>query len=305
MGIDATIGRLAESQHGVIAHRQAVALGATPDAIRHRLGTGRWQALRYPRVYGIGGSPRRWEQRLMGLVLAAGPGAAASHRSAAALLRVPGFPRGPVEVTTPRRWRQRADPACVHSSRLLLPEHVTRVEGIPTTSAARSLIDLAAVLRPGQLARAFDNCLARGIVTTAAVEDATRLLASRGRAGIALMRLLLDERSYGYVALPSELEALFLAVVRDAGLPEPERQVDVGGSEWVGRVDFAYPRRKLLIELDSRRHHTALLDLESDRIRDNRLTSSGWRIVRITWAQLTTSPEEVVSLLRQLLAHAA
>lgn len=305
MDIDIDIASLGESQHGLVTYSQALAIGASHDDVQRRVRHGRWGATQYRGVYRIAGSPRSWEQALLALVLAAGPGAAASHRSAAALLHVPGFRRGAPEVTTPRRWRQRADRAMVHSSRILPPEHVTRVAGIPATAPARLIVDLAGVLRPGQVARALDNCLAQGIVTLAAIGETTAALAKRGRRGIAEMRRLLDERSPGYVPPASGLEAQFLATIERAGLPQPSRQVDVGGDDWVGRVDFVYLEQRILIEIDGRRHHTALLDLEADRVRDNRLAAAGWRVIRITWEQLVKHPDRVVALIRQLLAGAA
>jgi very-short-patch-repair endonuclease len=171
-----------------------------------------------------------------------------------------------------------------------------------TTRVARTLVDLAGVLPAGRIERAVDGCLSDGIVTVDALRHVTDQLSARGRTGIALMRGLLAERSgSGYVAATSELEARFLRIVRRAGLPEPVRQLNVGGRAWIGRVDFAYPGACVLIELDGRRYHSAKLDLESDRLRDNRLVAAGWRVMRVTWDQVHRHPDEVVSLVRRAL----
>ena len=86
------------------------------------------------------------------------------------------------------------------------------------------------------------------------------------------MRRLLADRSDGYIPPASETEARFRDLVREAGLPDPVRQLDVGDDEaWIGRVDVAYPPARLLIELDSRRHHSSKLDVEADAARDRRL----------------------------------
>ena len=105
----------------------------------------------------------------------------------------------------------------------------------------------------------------------------------------------------------SELEAIFKELLRLAGLPEPVRQLDVGDSHgWIGRVDFAYPPLRLLIELDGRRFHSALLDRRADARRDQRLRAAGWReVVRLSWFDVVHQPELVVALLRPLLAEAA
>ncbi len=231
---------LAERQHGLVTIGQARAAGLTRSAILHRLASGRWEPVGVG-VYRLAGTPRTWEQRLNALVLASGPSAAASHRSAAALLAIPGFSRsGAVEVVTPRPRRHR-DPT-------------------------------------------------------------DRALAQPGRKGIGVMRVLLDERSAGHVPPASELEACFVALVGRFGLPEPVRQFDAGdGTGWVGRVDFAYPTAKLLIELDSHRHHSSKLDREADAARDRRLRAAGWRVERFGWEDVT-APQRVVALLRAILS---
>ena len=296
--MDRRVAQIAERQHGVFARAQATELGFSSAAVQHRLRTGQWQLIR-PGVYRVPGSPPTWEQRLMAVTLAAGPDAVASHRSAAALLDLPGFRRlGSLEVTTPRATKRRHPDATTHGSLWLPGSHVSTVDGIPSTCAARTLVDLAAVLPPGRTERAIDNCLAAGHVTTHALAAVAADLARPGRPGTALIRRLLEERSEGYVAPASELEARFLALVRSAGLPEPVRQHDVGDSgRWMGRVDFAYPDLRLLIELDSRRHHMSKLDFEADRDRDTRRVATGWRPLRFTWDQVTRRQAEVVDVL--------
>ena len=205
--------------------------GSRPSRSSTGCGTGRWERLARGRLPACG-IPHTWEQRLIALTFAAGPAAAASHRSAAALLGIPGFERrGLVEVTTPRPRRHRAEGELVHRWRPFPAHHLTVIEGIVTTRVARTLCDLAGVLHPGRTERAIDNCLAMGIATPGTLQAAFCDLASRGRKGTAVMRRLLAERSEGYVPPASELEARFRDLVREAGLPEPVRQLDVGDDE--------------------------------------------------------------------------
>ena len=227
---------LAERQYSLFTREQAVAIGFTADAIKHRLRTGQWEVIAVG-VYRLPGSTRAWEQRVLGLVFAAGPAAAASHRSAAALLGIPGFERrGLVEVTTPRPRRHRQEGEIVHRWRPFPSHHLTVVEGIATTRVARTLCDLAGVLHPGKTERALDNCLAMGITTPGTLEATFLDLASRGRKGTAVMRRLLAERSEGYVPPASELEARFRDLVGDAGLPQPVRQFNAGDDDDVART---------------------------------------------------------------------
>jgi|SRR5947209_4251087 len=244
----------------------------------------------------------------MALVLASGPGAAASHRAALFLERVPGFWRPPPEVTTPRPRRHRTGEGIVHRSRYLPAHHLTVINGIQTTRVARALFDIASVLRnPEQVERALDNCIAERKVTNRQMGDMVGELGKRGRTGTRLMRELLLARGEGYVATASELEARFAKLVRLFGLPEPVRQQNTGDAEkWIARVDFAYPPPlRVIIELDGRRHWLAMLDHEADLLRDAKLTAAGWHVIHFTWKQITREPEFVVAILRQLLARAA
>src|SRR4051794_25684289 len=117
MNLDTNVAHLAERQHGVFSHSQAVNAGATEKAVRHRVDTGRW-GVAADEVYRLAGTPRTWEQEVMILLLAAGPDAAASHEAAARLLGIPGFARALPEITTPRPRRHRTQHGIVHRSRV-------------------------------------------------------------------------------------------------------------------------------------------------------------------------------------------
>jgi len=306
MELDDMAAKAAELQHGVFTVDQVRAHGGSNAAVLHRLQTGAWTTLPHRGLYRVAGCPPSWEQQLHALVLAAGPLAAASHRSAAALLGIPGFPRlGAIEVVVTRVFRNRTPGAWVHSSRLLPPEHLTVVEGISTTTMARTVVDLAGVLHPRHLERTLDNCLARKLVALDGVRSAVVLLGRKGRPGIAVMRRLLDERADGYVAPESGLEARALELIRSAGLPDPVRQLDVGDARgWIGRVDFAYRDRRLVIEIDSGLHHGTLVDRRADQARDRRLQAAGWQVERVTEDDLTR-PAALAHRLRTLLGGTA
>ena len=305
--IERKIAGRAEKQHGLVTRDQALAAGCTESAVWNLVRAGRWQALAGG-VYRLSGTPATWAQRVLAAVLAAGPSAAASHRSAAALLGIPGFDRqGAPEVTTPRTRRCRAPDAVVHRWRPFPDHHVTVIQGIPTTRVARTLVDLAGVVPPQRVERAVDNCLAGGLVTFGLLQEAFTDLAGRGRKGVGCMRALLAARGPLYVAPASELEARFLELVARGGLPDPVRQVDLGDDiAWIGRVDFAYPDVGVVIELDGRRYHSSLLDREADARRDAALLAADWRdVIRLGWDDILHQPGEVVARLRALHVIAA
>jgi hypothetical protein len=174
------------------------------------------------------------------------------------------------------------------------------------TTVARTVFDLAGCVHPSRAERALDNALSHKLVKLEAMRRVTIEMVARGRKGSALMRVLLTERGAGYIPPASGLEAEFLAVVVEAGLEIPECQVNLGGSvSWVGRVDFYYPRRRLVVEIDSDRHHTSKLDRESDARRDAALRAAGFRVLRITEHELRLRPWEVVTNVRNALGSAA
>lgn len=296
----------AEKQHGVTTYEAAVALAGF-SAAKSELRSARWERTGAG-VYRLRGAPPTWEQKLAALSLAAGPDAAASHRSAAGLLGLTGFGRAGIpEVTTPRARQHRGQTGTVHRWRPFPAEHLTVVDGIVTTRVARTLVDLAGVLHPGRTARVVDSCLGARMVTLGALHATFAVLAGRGRKGVGVMRAILDERGAGYVAPESELEARFLALVGDAGLPEPVRQLDVGsGDRWVGRVDVGFPRAKVVVELDGRTHHSSKSDREADAHRDDLLRAAGWQhVVRFGWTDVTVTPHAVLARLRPLLEPAS
>ncbi len=296
---------LAESQHGLVTRVQALAAGLSDDMVDGRVRRGRLQRLARD-VYRIPGSVPTWRQSLLAAILTAGPGAVASHRSAAALWKIPGFDPGPVEVTR-RRGRSRvAHIGSLHETRCLPPSHVALLDSIPRTCPERTLLDPCAAVHPRRAERALDNALAMKLVSLARLQVVLAETGKRGRGGCGVLRRLLATRQDGYVPPESELEALVLAVLEAGGLERPARQVVLGGdTSPIGRVDFVYRRARLVLEADSRRHHSSWLDTEADRRRDAALLAAGWQVLRVTWDQLVACPDELVAAVRGALRRAA
>ena len=302
--VDARIADTAARQLGLFTYQQARRAGATRAFLRHRLGHRQWVEVEY-HVYALTGSPTSWRQHLLAAVLSAGGVSAASHRSAAQLYGCPGFRQDWLELSVPRGRRPRLPRAVLHEASLPR-HHIKIVQGIPTTSVARMLVDNAALLHPRRTERAIDNCLARRLVTVAALWSVMADVGGRGRDGVALMRELLLARGEGFVAPASELERMMVELLVANGLPLPVRELNLGDADgWIGRVDFVYRDAKVLIEVDGRFGHTQLLDRRADKARDNRLTAAGWRILRIDYEMLVRHPDAVVGQIRSLLKLAA
>ncbi|MBW3589646.1 MAG: DUF559 domain-containing protein [Actinobacteria bacterium] len=296
--IDVKIAEIAARQHGVVTHAQALKAGASHGLIHHRLRTRRWELV-YRTVYRLRGTPRSWEQQLMAACLAARDGVV-SGRAAAALLEFPGFDRGKVEITTPRKRRFRAE-FTVHQSAYLMKADVIRIGVIPVTAPIRTLVDVAALVSADTLQEALDDALVRGLVTIPRVDRWLEKVTAP-IPGIGVFKAAIDSRRDGGTP-QSVMETRMLKLMRSGGLPEAQRQYSIShGGEEIRRADFVYPAERIDIETDSRGFHSAQKPFEKDRRVDNQLSILGWCVLRFTWAEIINEPEKVISTIRAALA---
>lgn len=295
---------VARSQHGAISSEQAWEAGLSPSMVKRRLDDGRWIAASYG-VYRVNGAPETWHQRLWLALLEAGKHAFVSHRSAGALLTVPGFVPGIVEVSKPRALDHTIHAGVLHESGRILPHHLTTIDGIPCSTLARTMFDLAAVVHHDRLIRAVDNAMAHRGLTSQQLEDVVGEMARRGRKGSAIMRKVAEARGPDYVPPDSGLESELIDLLDGAGLPEPTRQVVLGDDSVIGRVDLLYPTHRLVLEVDGGPWHASVSDRASDRDRDNRLSALGYRVLRFTEDDVRTHRARTVHRVRSALDGAA
>jgi very-short-patch-repair endonuclease len=289
-GLDAQIAALAERQHGVVARRQLLALGLSADAIGRRLRAGRLHSI-HRGVYAVGHRVVSRHGMWMAAVLVA-ERAVLSHRSAAALWGIRDSDRVEITVSGALRRRPRVT---VHGA-TLQDDETTIHEGIPVTTVARTLLDLAAELSAQHLERAATEAEVRRLTSPTSLEA---LLARHPkRAGTPKLRNLLERRSIGANLTRSELENRFLAFLDAARLPRPRTNATVAGYE----VDFHWPRARLVVELDGYAAHGTRNAFEEDRARDRRLQLAGYRVLRITDRQLSGNTSEVAGQLRSTLS---
>jgi Transcriptional regulator, AbiEi antitoxin/Protein of unknown function (DUF559) len=296
---DRTIARIAARQHGVISLLQLKALGLTSSGVRRRVAAGRLHRM-HRGVYAVGHPRLTVKGRWMAAVLAGGPGAVLSHRDAAALWRIRKSARAAIDVTTPRRGGRSLSGIEVHRTRYLPPEDVTEIDGIPCTTLARTLLDLAEVVDRRQVERACDEAEVLRLLDASALDAV--LSRARGRRGVPVLRAILDEHAIGETVTRSEMEERFLALCDRAGLPRPEVNawIALGGAH--AQADFLWREQRLIVETDGRAAHGTRRAFERDRRRDQRLMLAGWRVIRVTWRQLTREPEELARVLLGLLA---
>lgn len=165
---------------------------------------------------------------------------------------------------------------------------------------------MAGDVHPARLERLVDTVLAKSPSMLAALHAMSEELTGSGRAGMTAMRSVLAARPPGYVAPASGLEARFARILTEAGERPLERQIDLGGHEWVGRVDFYDRALAIVVEIDSDIHHTSLVDRAHDRRRDERLREAGWReIVRVSEDEVWRHPHDAVAKVRTARRRAA
>lgn len=230
----------------------------------------------------------------MAAVLACGPEAVLSHRAAIALhdLRPWG---GAVDVTVPGRSRRGQRGIRVHNVRALHPDDRDRVDSIPVTEIHRALLDYAEIASRQQLRHAIEAGLRREVLDQRKFD--ALLARSRGRHGVKALRAALDEIRGPAPWTDSELELAFLAMVREAGLPEPRTQVVLEGE----RVDFLWPDDALVVEADGYEFHKSRARFEADRRRDAKLLLAGYRVLRVTQRRITHEPRALINELSALL----
>lgn len=295
--------QLAGRQSGYITRRQALACGMSSQAINRRLQSKAWTRVK-PGLFLIPGFVPTLRGRLVAATAALG--AVVSHESAAELWKLPYVRLGLAVVTVPTRHTNRFPDVIVHQSTDLTKGYVVEVEGLPTTSPVRTAIDLAAKRKPAVIGRIVDHVVVNGQATIEDFVGAVTDLARHGKPGMRTMHEVLEPRAgEGFVG-DSALELLGLRRLRQWGFPEPEPQYSVPWrSPRKGRVDFAYPAIRLIIELDGRKWHSALHAFEEDRLRDNHAQLAGWRVLRVTYRMLVEQPENVRRMIERAFAGAS
>ncbi len=230
--------------------------------------------------------------RLTAAVLAAGPGALVSHQHAATLWGLTNAMSGPVHVTTPHRSRQAIAGVRLHRTRRIHTDDVAVVRGIPVTSVARMLVDLTDELSSQGLGRLLREAAFQRLLNLELVDAA--LARAHGRRHLARLTAALQAHRPGKV-LRSELERRFLALCREAGLPEPETNLAVVAAGKTYEVDCLWRAERVVVELDgAAAHHTAHA-FEADRERDAALIAADLRPLRFTWRRVTRQAAAVAA----------
>jgi very-short-patch-repair endonuclease len=245
----------------------------------------------HPSVFALAGAPSCWEQGALAAVLAGGSGCVASHRAAARLWGLADWDEVDVSVDRPRLPRLAG--VSVHRTRDLAAGDLTVRHGIPVMNPMRMLVDLGAVVPRWAVSDVLERALVARLVTIKAVEATLERSARRGRRGCGVLRRVLEERALGAERPDSLAEARMAKLLREHDLPMPEFQHRVVNGY---RVDFAYPEKRLAIEVDGHEFHSTPAQLQADLARQNEIVAAGWTVLRFTWLDLTRRPGRVAAL---------
>jgi very-short-patch-repair endonuclease len=270
---DTRLGKLAESQHGVVSRRQLLELGFSSQAIKTLVARKRIVRL-HRAVYAVGHKRLTAQGRWMAAVLACGPGAVLSHHQAAAHHHLRQIGGGLIHVTAPTRHH--VPGIRCHYVRALHPEDAAIIDGIPVTTLARTYLDLAEVLNHRRLLEALEAGERLDKLDLRAIE--ATISRNPDRRAIKPLRSALTQLDDDPPWLQSPTEQAFRDIVRSHGLPEPQYNVYVEGE----LVDAVWSAHRLVVEVDGWGYHRSKRSFTNDRRRDRVLVAAGWRVVRFT-----------------------
>jgi very-short-patch-repair endonuclease len=291
---------LAANQYGTFTRAQALQRGLREATIAYRIESRRW-AVVHPGVYRLTGSPSTGRQRAMAAALWLGDAAAVSHTTAARLLRLDGVRSASLHLSIPnnvRRGRVSRPSFVLHRPQSLEAADRVVVDGIPCTSAARTLIDLAGVVNEEVLEVAFESARRMGLTSTEQLASRFTQVGAL-RKGTGNLRALLEHQRIGERALESPLEVKAWRLLRKSALPLPERQVRVGNY----RVDFMWPAAKLIVECDGFDAHAGHLRWKRDRERIADIELRGYRVVHVMWDDVIRRADDTISRIQIALAE--
>jgi very-short-patch-repair endonuclease len=292
---DQVVGGLADRQYGVVRREQLLAAGVGRGAIVRALDAGRLRPV-FRGVYAVGHVALRREGWWMAALLTCGQGAALSHRTAAMVWGLLTGPVRPIDVTTAAAKGRKHTHITLHRMRLGSFDALVR-DSLRVTTPSRTIVDLAAtlegralrdVVERAQDLRRFDPDDIRDTLARAPRRPGTRRLHD-------LITVLAPDKDNAR----SHLERLFLALAREARLPKPVSNHEIGGRS----RDFAWPDQRLVVETDGYRYHSSRHAKRRDNRRDRQLTALGWRPVRFTYEEIAFEPAEVAKELVGLLSR--
>lgn len=292
---------LAREQYQLVSRQQLLADGLSPSWIKRQTKSGGLEAV-LPGIYSVGPTDGSYWQRVRAACLSFEDGAVACRLTAARLHRFASIKTNEIELLTDQSRFRRQQSFVLHRTNYLPDCDVTILNGIPTTTAPRTLLDIGSVVGPKALGTILDIGLTHRSFTLPVLLDQLARSAAMGRPGTAALREVLSRYEQERPHEESHLERAMLEALARYGFPQPVKQLPVWDQgTFVGRLDAAYPDLLIGLEADGYEFHSARGDWMRDRRRQNALVSRGWRILRFT-SEDETRPLAFLNDLARLLS---
>lgn len=298
MALDSDVIHLATRHGGMVSRAMLLESGRSRHWIDREVRAGRLRVIKpgFYRVLELDG-----HMDLLKAATLALPNAVVSHQSAAHLLRLPRLPALVPTLTVRARTTHEFPGVTVRRTDDLKSQHVAKVEGLRTTNVMRTLFDLAGILDEAIVDGMIEALVIEGRLQLPAFADFSRSLARKGKRGSVATASIVERRLKNGGVSPTALEREGLAVIRAAGLPEPELEYPAPWNQ-KERIDIAWPPSRLGLEWDSKSWHAKTEDMANDRRRDREAALAGWVILRYTWDDVVHRPDRIVREVSSLLA---
>lgn len=280
--IDGTIVRLAAGQSGRISRGQMLAAGIGRGAIAKRIRSGLLIPL-YPGVYAVGHADPGRRGALWAAWLFVGEDALFSHRTAAELHEVDFGSSPAISLTVPRKLHSRPG-LRIHRGFVPADERTATSAGLPVSCLSRTLLDYAAVAADWQLERALEECEKRELGDAIGLDGI--LARYPGRRGAGRLRVQLARFRPGTGWTRGRLETAFLELLDAERIERGEANAHIETASGWFECDHIWRRQRLIVELDSRKHHDNWPAAERDAAKRRALSAAGWTVVVATWRQI-------------------
>lgn len=295
----AEVAEVVRTQHGAVSYEQLERLGVPGRTVRSWV-KGTWRVA-HPGVLINTCVPESFSQNCWAALLAAGDPSAISHEAAARLHRLKGFGGAGVVLNAPHGDHHRIAGVRIHqiADMFQLPDHVTRVDGLPVSTIARTLVDLGAVAHIARLRSAMDDALDNRRTTVEEVGRVVTEIARRGKRGMRPVARCLGRHEPGPSVPRSHLERALVALLKEHGEPLPNFQARLPGRGVIdGLVDGLYEDAKLILEGDGRRWHARISALSRDHLRDAEAAAAGYLTLRVMHEHVHGDPRGTLDLIR-------
>jgi very-short-patch-repair endonuclease len=293
------LGVIAARQEGIVTTDQLRAAGLSDEAISRWVRDGRLHPV-FRAVFILGHPTLGPRARIRAAALAC-PGAVISHRSAAFLLGLREVAPVVVDLIPAEQRGRQIDGIKAHRVPFPGPTEVRTAYGIPCTTVARTVVDLAGTHGVDKLREAVEMAATKRKLDIAAIDAV--LADGPRRRGAPCLRGVLDEwrpvaETARYSTVRSLFEAKLLPLVAAAGLPIPRMNARVRTAERILEVDLFWPEQKFVVEADSRRHHAIEVAFERDHKRTRELIAADYGVLRVSWREAEREPDAVFAVIR-------